>query len=473
MFFYNLFISLVTRDSVFRFYLISLVILILNTLDTSGVIFDLFPGFGMLPKVLNIWHCIEPHFLTIALLLYAKDFLKIKDRYPWWGKVIDYSVYALLVMAGIILIDFKIGLPLIVLNTLPFIVIMFTVGIKSYRDAFAGSLYFIIGHAFWFLGGTATMLAQLGILPKIDFFLIHAFPLGSSLEMVLFSLALANTINFLRAENERKQKVLIDQLQKNQELQTKVNRELEEKVAERTEEINRQKEEITAERTKVELERNRSDRLLLNILPREIADELKQTGHATPRLYEEVSILFVDIIGFSKMVSDMSPVDLVKDLDYCFTAFDYIVTQNNLEKIKTIGDAYLCVGGLPVENKTHAKDAISVAMEMLRFVQNWEYDNPVLGHEGLNLRIGVHTGSVIAGVVGKKKFQYDIWGDAVNLASRMESHGAPGKINISQTTYDLVKDSFDCHHRGKFLVKNMGEVDMYFVGNRIEDAVVL
>ncbi|NND32870.1 MAG: hypothetical protein HKN76_09785 [Saprospiraceae bacterium] len=310
------------------------------------------------------------------------------------------------------------------------------------------------------------MLSKIGAIAQTDFGLQHSWALGSSMEMILFSIALGNRINALKRENEMKQKVVIRQLEENRKLQTKVNRELEEKVVERTKEIYQQNQEIVEQRKTLQAEKNRSDRLLQNILPMEIAEELKQKGHATPRLYNQVSILFVDIKGFSMMVSDISPGDLVKDLDYCFTGFDYIITQHNLEKIKTIGDAYLCVGGLPSVNETHAHDAVAAALEMLKFIEKWQSDNPALGQKGLTLRIGINSGSVIAGVVGKKKFQYDIWGEAVNLASRMETSGEAGKINISQSTFDLVKNEYDCEYRGKMSIKNMGDVDMYFVGGK-------
>jgi class 3 adenylate cyclase len=201
----------------------------------------------------------------------------------------------------------------------------------------------------------------------------------------------------------------------------------------------------------------------LNILPKEIADELKNTGQATPRYFEDVSILFVDITKFSMMVRRMSTNDLVKDLDYIFSAFDDISLKYHLEKIKTIGDAYMCVGGLPIPNKTHASDTVNAGIEMLAFIEEYKKTKHALSGDGLNLRVGIHTGPVTAGVVGKSKFQFDIWGDSVNLASRMETNSEPGKINISSTTFEQVKEHFTCEFRGKFQVKNMGKVDMYFV----------
>lgn len=457
MFLYNLFIYIFTKDKSYRFYLVSLLIFIMTIIVLSGLIFELLPNYAGTPALVRNFVMSQPFFLTIAVLLFVRDFLRVNERYPRWHKAINYDIAAVLTMYVIIWINYEIGLLLIVINTLPFMFILFGVGIQSYRDKFPGSMYLIIGHIFWFIGGIGAMFGVIHPWAREnDFFANHSVFAGSSIEMVLFSLALANTINFLRRENEEKQEKLIEELQKNAELQTKVNRELEDKVTERTKEIDLQKQNL-------EIEKDRSEKLLLNILPREIAEELKNTGQATPKYFKEVSILFVDITKFSMMVRKMSTNELVKDLDFIFSAFDDIALKYNLEKIKTIGDAFMCVGGLPIPNETHAFDAVNAAMEMFAFIESYRNTKHALSGEGLDLRAGVHTGPVTAGVVGKSKFQFDIWGDAVNLASRMETSSDPGRINISSATYEKVKDHFTCEYRGKFEVKNMGQVDMYFI----------
>ena len=159
----------------------------------------------------------------------------------------------------------------------------------------------------------------------------------------------------------------------------------------------------------------------------------------------------------------MTPEDLVEELNECFIEFDNIIGKYDLEKIKTIGDSYMAAGGLPVENNTHPEDVIRVAIDMLNFITQHNTERKNHGKHPLEIRIGIHTGSVIAGIVGTKKFAYDIWGDTVNTASRMESSGKPGKINISETTYELVKDKFKFSHRGKIEAKNKGMIDMYFL----------
>ncbi len=213
----------------------------------------------------------------------------------------------------------------------------------------------------------------------------------------------------------------------------------------------------------IEGEKALSEKLLLNILPEETAKELKAKGSATPKHYDKVSVLFTDFKGFTKIAEKLTPQELVEELNQCFLEFDSIIDKHNLEKIKTIGDAYMCAGGVPAANETNPVDVVMAGLEIKQYMENLKKEREARGEDYWELRIGIHTGSVIAGVVGKNKFAYDIWGDAVNTASRMESSGIPGKVNISGTTFDLIKNQFECTHRGKIQAKNKGEIDMYIV----------
>lgn len=232
--------------------------------------------------------------------------------------------------------------------------------------------------------------------------------------------------------------------------------------------LHKQKNEIERQKDEIEYERERSDKLLLNILPDEIAEELKEKGSATPKHYDLVSVLFTDFKGFTNIAEKITPQQLVAELNNCFLEFDKIIDKHNLEKIKTIGDAYMCAGGIPVENTTNPFDIVKAGLEIKDYMENLKKEREAAGEDFWELRIGIHTGSVVAGVVGKNKFAYDIWGDAVNTASRMESSGVPGKVNISGTTYEIIKDHFECTYRGKIQAKNKGEIDMYIVEGELK-----
>lgn len=209
-----------------------------------------------------------------------------------------------------------------------------------------------------------------------------------------------------------------------------------------------------------------SEALLLNVLPKNIAQELKGCGEVKPVYHDCVSVMFTDFKGFTKIAEKMTPSDLVAELDYCFSGFDQIIETYQLEKLKTIGDAYMCAGGIPLTNEQHAQNAVSAALDIQTFMKERKWEKEQAGKPYWQVRIGIHSGPVVAGVIGQKKFAYDIWGDAVNLASRMESSGVPGQVNISKSTYELVKDTFECQYRGRIPAKNKGDVEMYLVCER-------
>ncbi|MFN0034909.1 MAG: adenylate/guanylate cyclase domain-containing protein [Saprospiraceae bacterium] len=212
-------------------------------------------------------------------------------------------------------------------------------------------------------------------------------------------------------------------------------------------------------------EQERSENLLLNILPTLVADELKKKGRTQARYFEDVSVLFADFVGFSQIAEQLTPQQLVTELDTCFQKFDDIIARNGLEKIKTIGDAYMCAGGVPDGGGAQLRDMVAAAKEMQTWLAEWNAGRDKEGLPRFDARIGIHRGPVVAGVVGSKKFAFDIWGDTVNIAARVEQAGEGGRINISGEAYNVVKDFFPCHYRGKISAKNKGEIDMYFVEN--------
>tara|TARA_B100001245_G_C22863509_1_gene415266 strand:- start:229 stop:1395 length:1167 start_codon:yes stop_codon:yes gene_type:complete len=230
-----------------------------------------------------------------------------------------------------------------------------------------------------------------------------------------------------------------------------LNQNLEQKVQQRTMDLEKQME--------------KTEELLHNIFPAEVVQELKETGSVQPRHFQKATIAFMDIVGFTLHTKDLPPHEIINQLNQIFKEIDQVIQEYGLEKIKTMGDGYMFGGGIPIPNETNAFDVVDACLTILERVADLKKVHKFI--DTWQLRIGVHTGELIAGVIGSKKFTYDVWGKTVNVASRMESAGAPGRINISAHTYELIKEEFHCECRGKLAVKNMEDLEMYFVNGRV------
>ncbi len=224
-----------------------------------------------------------------------------------------------------------------------------------------------------------------------------------------------------------------------------------------------QKEQIEKQKAYIEKEKNKAEELLLNILPAEMAEELKNKGRARTRQYRMVSVMFTDIKDFTKISETMKPADLVKSLDSLFIKFDKIIEKHQVEKIKTMGDAYMAAGGVPLRDKENPINCVLAALEIQQYMLKLKEEALAKNEQYWALRIGVHTGDVIAGVIGSKRIAYDIWGNTVNIAQRIETSGEPWRVNISESTYDYIAPFFECSSRGKIATKNTGDISMYFV----------
>ncbi len=320
-------------------------------------------------------------------------------------------------------------------------------GIVVLRKGFRPALFYIVGNVFFYVGIFVFLLYSFGQL-AYGFWTYESIHLGVGIEIIFFALALTYSVNLLKKRRQEAEQEKIRLLVENKRLVSEQNIILEQKVQQRTEEL--------------QVAKQRSEELLLNILPAEVVDELKQTGRSKPRRFDRVTVLFTDIVNFTSMGERLSPEELVSEIDYYYRSFDAILSQYRIEKIKTIGDAYLCAGGLPVVYPENPVEVVRAALEMRAFLLQNQHERQARGQQHFEFRIGVHTGPVVAGIVGDRKFAYDIWGDTVNTAARMEQYGEAGKVNISETTFRLVKEQIRCSYRGKIAVKNKGALDMYY-----------
>lgn len=452
-FLYNLFIYFSVREKTYLYYLGYVFFSALFYLALPGFDFKfLYPAIPILNFYFVIMVCITNVFVVLFTMRFLQITKEIKWLY-WYGTGIKLF-FALLIPAAFLL---PYGLIILLAQLFSLVLCLFTIiaGINGILRKVPTAKYFLMAWTLFITLTVIFLLTDQKVLPS-NFFTLHSIFIGHMTEVLLLSFALADKINFLRRENEYKQKQIIFHLEENEKIQLKANRELEHKVVERTSEIVKQKDIIQAEKL-------RSDELLLNILPAETAEELKRTGVAQAKQLHATSVLFADIKDFTNITGGLNPEELVFEINECFTAFDKIMEKHSLEKIKTIGDAYMAAGGIPDPNTSNASDAVHAALEMMEFIKTLNAQKKGTNRKIFDIRIGINSGPVIAGIVGIKKFAYDIWGDTVNIASRMESSSEAGRINISHSTFALVKDQFDCSYRGKIEAKNIGQIEMYFV----------
>ena len=456
MFFYHLFIYVSTRNISYLYYIGIVALMLVMITSNSGYLIEFLRSFTDFPLWRGRFESTVSSGIPILMIFFTMSILNTKETMPRLHKfmrILFWLIVALTILVGISFQTFGF---LVMLLTVVTVVTFITAGITAVIRKLPSGSYYLLAYTFSLAGVMTMFMGLSGVIPKTDFALYYSMPLGYTLEILLYSLALANIINVLKKENANKQEKIIAQLKDNQLLQTKVTRELEEKVFERTKEIREQHEII-------EKEKEKSDALLLNILPESTAEELKTKGFATTKSFKNVSVMFTDFKDFTRTCEHMTADELVENLDACFKKFDDITTEFKLEKIKTIGDSYMCAEGIPDEEDSRPENIIKAAFRMLEFMEEWNITKSSKGEPIWPMRIGINSGPITAGVVGKKKFTYDIWGDAVNLASRMESSGQPGKVNVSEFTRDLVKGKFKFISRGEIPAKNYGNVEMFFV----------
>lgn len=407
-----------------------------------------------LPQVSALYGWTSLSVLQCFYALFTMEYLKTAERRSLVHRVLNALRY--LVLVPILIPLFFFDLPQVraagfTLNA-ALAIVLYSVSlwaaVTHWNTAGRSSRNFVFANACFCIGAIAFALQFFGFL-RTQLATAYIVQFGVIAQQVIISAGIAERVNRLRQEVTRRE---LERERFEKEVMEEKARELEILVDQRTKDLRAEKEE--------------TERLLYNILPIQIARELRETGVVSPRRHDEISIMFTDFKGFTNTVSTIPPQKLVNELNSMFQEFDDIIERNGLEKLKTIGDAYMIAGGLPDAKPNHAVACIRAAHEMLAYIHERNQESAIKWE----MRVGVHSGNVVAGVVGKRKFTYDVWGDAVNVAARMEQSSHPMRINISAYTFDLVKEYFECEYRGKVETKGKGAIDMYFVKQAIDIA---
>jgi class 3 adenylate cyclase len=470
---YNLFLYFSVRDKSYLYYNIYIFLTGIMISQLKGSIAELWGE-----HLHFLWQYAPAiiAFSSTATFIFTQHILETKKNAPKLHKVLMYFYIPWYVVnIGLSLAGFNLAASISnQIAGISALFVLYATAIVVYRQGFKYARFYIAACWAYFAGVLIFVLQSFMIIPY-SVYSNNAIEIGSTIQMIMFAFILADKMNAFKKDKAKAQKNLLESLQENKALITNQNIMLTTKVEERTSELNETlsnlqeaQGELQEKNQLITKEKERSDKLLLNILPEEVAIELKDKGFANAQHFENVTVLFTDFQGFTKMSSALSPQELVAEINEYFSEFDKIVERNNVEKIKTIGDAYMAVGGLPAVNNTHANDVMNAAFEIQEFMNQKAAEKGATNLLYFKCRIGVHSGPVVAGIVGLKKFQYDVWGDTVNTASRFESNGETNRINTSTVTKNLLgNELYDFEYRGKIDAKGKGEMEMYFVNKKI------
>ena len=392
----------------------------------------------------------------------AKYAPKLDKIYRWF-----YLLIILICSIGIVT-RIDVANNILLLTGIFVITIPLSIAIMAFRKGFTPARYFIVASILPYIAYLLFAFVRFKLVPDV-FLTRYALQITFPLQAFLFAVGIADIMNLIRIELAEK-KLEKERLEKEQEIAMKnilekQNVELEIKVAERTHQLEEKKREVEMDREIIKKEREKSDALLLNILPEKIAKRLKAGEGMIAERFDQVTVFFSDIVGFTEMSKQITPEQLVDRLNTIFSEMDAIAFKHGLEKIKTIGDAYMCVCGLPEPQKDHAHRVAKFALDVKEVIEKL---NSTPEMNTLAVRMGIHSGTVVAGVIGKRKFAYDLWGETVNLASRLESHAEVMQIHCSQATFNLLKNNFRFTPRGTVELRGLGKQETYFLVEEIK-----
>ncbi|MBK8395228.1 MAG: hypothetical protein IPL26_08280 [Leptospiraceae bacterium] len=443
--FYNLFLFFSLGERTYLYYVL--------TVFFSIIYMIAFHGFGY-----RYFWSDSPYFqskiillsgllVTVSLNLFTSEFLETKKTFPLVDRILKAILYITIPIFILIFANDSF-LPVIIVNIISLIypILLISCGIMILRYGNKAARLYLVGWGIASVFGLFTILRVFGWIQELRL-LNYLSILTGALEVSFFSFALADKINILKKDKIDAEEKLITTLEE-------ANLQLEKRVKERTKELSRSN--------------KQNESLLLNILPSHVIQRIKQNDESL--IVDPIpfaSILFADVVGFTKLSQTVDPTELVVLLSNVFSHFDVLTMVHNLEKMKTIGDSYMVVGGLPGTIDNHLEAMADLALDLMKFSHQQELIDLLMKYPDFKIRVGMHCGPAVAGVIGVEKIAYDIWGDTVNTASRMESHGLPDMIHTSKQVYDILKGKFVFERRGMFDIKGKGMMETYFLMDKL------
>ncbi|MEM7161603.1 MAG: adenylate/guanylate cyclase domain-containing protein [Bacteroidota bacterium] len=398
-----------------------------------------------------------------AFIYFTQIYLDSKAHAPKLHRILNFFIYLNTLVFFLSFFAINIANTLLFVTGVAIGILGLTIAFIANKKKYRPAKFFIIAYVGTIVSFTIFTLMKLGVLPEV-FFTRYAYQMSFSLQALLFAMGLADRSILVRRELASKkleqEKLVVKQEKELNDLLARKNVELELKVQERTQELVEKNKRVEADREIIRKERQKSEQLLLNILPEKIAKRLKSGEEKIAERFDNVTVFFSDIVGFTEMSKNIAPEELVDVLNNIFTRFDKLLVKHGLEKIKTIGDAYMCVSGLPEPKVDHAARVARFALDVIKELDLIKKDK---GQSGLSVRIGIHTGTVVAGVIGEQKFAYDLWGEVVNMASRLESQGKEMQIQCSEKVHALLQHQFQFEERGIVQLKGVGLVKTFYL----------